>query len=126
MPGKVNPAVAEMLNMVSFHVMGHHEAVTHCAQAGQLELNVMMPYVAYALLESLQIMRNAVATFDEKCVRLVKPHSEKMREYAERSVGVAALYNEERGFMGAAELANKAIETGKSVNEVVAEEKSEP
>jgi aspartate ammonia-lyase len=122
MPGKVNPGVAEMLNMVSFHVLGHHAAVTHCAQAGQLELNVMMPYVAYALLESLQIMRNGVATFDEKCVRLIKPHPEKMREYAERSVGVAALYNEERGFMGAAELAKKATETGKSVKEVVAEE----
>ena len=123
MPGKVNPAVAEMLNMVSFHVLGHDTAITHCAQAGQLELNVMMPYVAYALLESLQIMRNAVGTFDEKCVQLIKPHREKMREYAERSVGVAALYNEERGFMGAAELANKAIETGKSVKEVVDEEK---
>lgn len=122
MPGKVNPAVAEMLNMVSFHVLGHDTAITHCAQAGQLELNVMMPYVAYALLESLHVMRNAVATFDEMCVRLIKPHSEKMREYAERSVGVAALYNEERGFMGAAELAKKAIETGKSVREVVEEE----
>jgi aspartate ammonia-lyase len=122
MPGKVNPAVAEMLNMVSFHVMGHHAAVTHCAHAGQLELNVMMPYLAYALLESLQVMRNAVATFDEKCVRLIKPHREKMSEYAERSVGVAALYNEERGFMGAAELAKKAIESGKSVKEIVAEE----
>lgn len=122
MPGKVNPAVAEMLNMVSFHVLGHDAAITHCAQAGQLELNVMMPYVAYALLESLHVMRNAVVTFDEKCVRLIKPHPEKMKEYAERSVGVAALYNEERGFMGAAELANKAVETGKSVKEVVEEE----
>lgn len=122
MPGKVNPAVAEMVNMVSFHVMGHHTAVTHCAQAGQLELNVMMPYVAYALLESLPIMRNAVTTFDEKCVRVIKAHPEKMREYAERSVGVAALYNEERGFMGAAELAQKAVEKGKSVKEIVAEE----
>jgi aspartate ammonia-lyase len=122
MPGKVNPAVAEMMSMVSFHVMGHHTAVMHCAEAGQLELNVMMPYVAYALLESLPIMRNAVTTFDEKCVRLIKAHPEKMREYAERSVGVAALYNEERGFMGAAELAQKAIEKGKSVKEIVAEE----
>jgi fumarate hydratase class II/aspartate ammonia-lyase len=122
MPGKVNPGVAEMLNMVSFHVLGHHSAVTHCAQAGQLELNVMMPYVAYALLEVMEIMRNAVVTFDEKCVQLIKPHPEKMREYAERSVGVAALYNEERGFMGAAELAKKATDTGKSVKEVVAEE----
>jgi aspartate ammonia-lyase len=125
MPGKVNPAVAEMLNMVSFHVLGHDTAITHCAQAGQLELNVMMPYVAYALLESLHVMRNAVAMFDEKCVRLIKAHPEKTREYAERSVGVAALYNEERGFMGAAELAKKAIDTGKSIREVVEEEKAE-
>lgn len=57
-----------------------------------------------------------------KCVRLIKPHPDEMREYAERSVGIAALYNEERGFMGAAELAQKAIETGKSVKEVAAEE----
>lgn len=70
-------------------------------------------------------MRNAVARFDEKCVRLIKPHREKMKEYAERSVGVAALYNEERGFMGAAELAKKAIDTGKSVKEIVEEEKAE-
>jgi aspartate ammonia-lyase len=82
----------------------------------------MMPYVAYALLEALQVMRNAVVTFDEKCIRLIKPHPEKMNEYAERSVGVAALYNEERGFMGAAELAKKAIELGKSVKEVVEED----
>ncbi|HEX2268848.1 MAG TPA: aspartate ammonia-lyase [Pyrinomonadaceae bacterium] len=123
MPGKVNPAVAEMMNMVSFHVMGHHWAITQCAEAGQLELNVMMPYVAYAQLESLHVVRNAVAMFDEKCVRLVKAHPEKLREYAERTVGRAALYNEERGFMGAAELAQEAIEEGKSVEEIVAEEK---
>lgn len=122
MPGKVNPAVAEMMNMVSFHVLGHHWAITHAAEAGQLELNVMMPYVAYALLESLNVVRNAVVTFDEKCVRLITAHREKLREYSERSVGRAALYNEERGFMGAAELAEKAIETGKAVEEVVAEE----
>jgi aspartate ammonia-lyase len=122
MPGKVNPAVAEMMNMVSFHVMGHHWAITHAAEAGQLELNVMMPYVAYALLESLQIVRNAVATFDEKCVRLIKAHPDKLGEYSERTVGRAAHYNEERGFMGAAELAQKAIDTGKSVDEIVAEE----
>ena len=67
-------------------------------------------------------MRNAVATFDERCVRLIKAHPEKMREYAERSVGVAALYNEERGFMGAVKLAEKAIETGKSVKEVAEKE----
>jgi len=83
----------------------------------------MMPYVAYALLESLHIVRNAVAMFDEKCVRLIKAHPDKLREYSERTVGRAALHNEELGFMGAAELATKAIETGKSVEEIVEEEK---
>jgi aspartate ammonia-lyase len=66
----------------------------------------MMPYVAYAQLESLQVVRNAVATFDEKCGRMIKAHPEKLREYG-------------------AELAHEAIEKGKSVEEIVAEEKSD-
>ena len=69
MPGKVNPSVPEMVNMVCFHVIGHDVAVAMCGEAGQLELNVMMPYVAYALLESLDVLTHAVKTFDKKCVR---------------------------------------------------------
>jgi aspartate ammonia-lyase len=118
MPGKVNPAVPEMMNMVCFHVIGHDAAITHCAEAGQLELNVMMPYVAYALFESLEVLRNAARTFEEKCVRLIKAHPDRCREYAERSVGRAASLNEQLGFMGAAEVAIQAIESGKSVQEI--------
>jgi aspartate ammonia-lyase len=121
MPGKVNPGVAEMLNMVCFHVIGNDSAITLCGEAGQLELNVMMPYVAYALLESLEVMEAAVRTFDEKCVRVIKAHEEKCTEYAERTVGKAALHNEELGFIGASELAMKAIDTGKTIDEVLAE-----
>jgi aspartate ammonia-lyase len=114
-----------MMNMVCYHVVGHDAGLTICGEAGQLEVNVTMPYVAYALLESLDVLTNAVRHFDEKCVRLVEAHPDRCREYAERSVGVAALYNEERGFMGAAELAKRAIDSGKSVTEVVDEEKEE-
>ena len=121
MPGKVNPAVAEMLNMVCFHVIGHDTAITMCGEAGQLEVNVMMPYIAYALFESLDVMTNAVRTFDEKCVRIVKARRERCREFRERSVGLAALHNAELGFMGAAELAKRAEETGKTVDELLAE-----
>ena len=64
MPGKVNPVVAEMLNMACFHVIGHDVAITMAGEAGQLELNVMLPYVAYALLDSLDVLAHAVATFD--------------------------------------------------------------
>jgi aspartate ammonia-lyase len=125
MPGKVNPAVAEMMSMVCYHVIGHDAGLTMCGEAGQLEVNVTMPYVAYALLDSLDVLANAVRHFDEKCVRLVEAHPDRCREYAERSVGVAALYNEERGFMGAAELAKRAIDSGKSVTEVADEEQAE-
>jgi aspartate ammonia-lyase len=121
MPGKVNPAMAEMMNMVCFHVAGHDHAIAACGEAGQLELNVMMPYVAYALFESLEIMTNACATFDKECIREIKARPERLELFLERSVGQAALLNEELGFMGAAEIAKKAIEEGKTIREVAIE-----
>jgi aspartate ammonia-lyase len=121
MPGKVNPAIAEMLNMVCFHVIGNDTAIMMCGEAGQLELNVMMPYVAYALLESLDIMTKAVRSFDKDCVRVIRANEERCREFAEMTVGKAAFHNEEMGFMGAAELANRAVETGKNIDELVGE-----
>jgi aspartate ammonia-lyase len=120
MPGKVNPGMAEMLNMVCFHVIGLDAAITMAGEAGQLEINVMMPYVAYALFESLELMASAVRTFDEKCARVITAHPDRCHEHMTRSVGLAALHNEELGFMGAAELANKAVESGKPVGELVA------
>jgi aspartate ammonia-lyase len=114
--------VPEMVNMVCFHVIGHDVAVAMCGEAGQLELNVMMPYVAYALLESLDVMTRAVKTFDKKCVRGITADRERCRWYAENTVGLATMYNEELGFMGAAELADRAIRSGRSVKELIEEE----
>jgi aspartate ammonia-lyase len=122
MPGKVNPSILEMTNMVCFHVIGHDLAITMAAEAGQLELNVMMPQVAYALLESLGMLERTLRTLDEKCIRGIVADRDRCREYAERSVGQAATLNERIGFMAAAELARKAIETGKSVEELLAEQ----
>jgi len=119
MPGKVNPAMAEMVNMVCFHVIGLDTAITMAGEAGQLEINVMMPYVAYALFDSLELMTSAIRTFDEKCARVITAHPDKCLEHMTRSVGLAALHNEELGFMGAAELANKAVESGKTIGELV-------
>ena len=119
MPGKVNPAMAEMVNMVCFHVIGTDTAITMAGEAGQLEVNVMMPYVAYALFDSLELMTSAIRTFDEKCARVITAHPDKCLEHMTRSVGLAALHNEELGFMGAAELANKAVESGKPIGELV-------
>jgi aspartate ammonia-lyase len=124
MPGKVNPVVAEMTNMACFHVIGHDTAITLCGEAGQLELNVMLPYVAYALLESLDVLAAVVRTLDTKTVRLMKAHPDRCREYAERTVGAATMLNETLGFMGAAEVAREAIESGRTVDEVMAERQS--
>jgi aspartate ammonia-lyase len=124
MPGKVNPVIPEMLNMVCFHVLGHDTAIAQCGAAGQLELNVMMPYVAYALLESLAVLTNAVRSFEEKCVRGIQAHRDKCAEYAERTVGLAALHNQELGFMGAAKLAQRATASGKTIQELLGETKS--
>jgi aspartate ammonia-lyase len=118
MPGKYNPSMAEMANMACFHVVGHDAAIAFAAEAGQLELNVMMPYVAFALFDSLEVLANAARALDEKCVRGIRAHADRCREYAERSVGRAAALNEQLGYMDAAEVARKAIETGKNVDEL--------
>jgi aspartate ammonia-lyase len=83
MPGKVNPVLAEMLNMVCYHVIGNDTTVAMASQAGQLELNVMMPVIAHDLLESLTVFRNALDAFSEKCVRGITADAEVCCEYAE-------------------------------------------
>jgi fumarate hydratase class II/aspartate ammonia-lyase len=83
-----------------------------------------MPNAAYALLESLDFMNNAVRTFGQFCVRGLKANSERGRDYAERSVGLATLLNERLGFAGAAELAQRAAATGRSISELLVQESS--
>jgi aspartate ammonia-lyase len=123
MPGKVNPVVAEMMNMVCFHVIGLDVAITMAGEAGQLELNVMLPYVAWALLDGLDVLAHAVVTFDRKTVRLMKAHPDRCAYFAERTVGAATALNDELGFQGAAEVAQEAIRSGRTVAEVVADRK---
>jgi aspartate ammonia-lyase len=122
MPGKVNPAMAEMMNMVCFHIAGLDHAISSCGEAGQLELNVMMPYAAHAVFESLEIMANAAETLDKECVREIKARPERMAEFMKRSVGQAALLNEELGFMEAARVAMRAIEEERTICEIAEEE----
>ncbi|HYB94647.1 MAG TPA: aspartate ammonia-lyase [Vicinamibacterales bacterium] len=126
MPGKVNPAVAEMLNMACFHAIGRDAAIGICGEAGQLEVNVMMPYVAFGLFEMIDIMTRAVTTFTDKCVTLVEADRIRCRELCERSVGLAALHNDELGFMGAAELAKQAMDTGRTIDDLLDEHRGRP
>ncbi len=121
MPGKVNPVMAEMLNMVCFQVIGNDSAIACAAQAGQLELNVMMPAIAAALLESLTILRNAVHVFTERCVKGIQANEAQCRAYAERSTAIVTALSTHLGYAKAAEVAKQALASGRTIREVVLE-----
>jgi aspartate ammonia-lyase len=121
MPGKVNPVMAECLNMVCYQVLGHDTTVAFAAQAGQMELNVMMPVLAYNLNQEILLLTNMLKTFDEKCVRGIKAEEERCRQYADQSTQVAAALNPVIGYEKAAEVVKAALKEGKTVKQVVLE-----
>jgi len=121
MPGKVNPVMAEMLNMVCFHVMGNDVAIMAAAQAGQLELNVMTPIIAYNLLQSLEILSNGIALFTDRCVVGIDANQARCQDLAERSIGLATALNAHIGYSAAAKVAQEAMERGISLRQVVLE-----
>ncbi len=121
MPGKVNPSIAEMLNMVCFQVIGCDATVLLAAQAGQLELNVMMPVVAFNLLHEIEILRNAVDVFAQLCVAGIRADEAKCREFAEASMSIVTVLNPHIGYAAAAEVAKEYRNTGKSIRKIVLE-----
>ncbi len=121
MPGKVNPVMAEMLNMVSFQVMGYDTAIANAAQAGQFELNVMGPVINYNILQSMKILETGITAFTARCVRGIKAVPEKCLENFERSVGLATILNPLIGYEKAALVAKESERTGKSIRDVVIE-----
>ncbi|MGC8833102.1 MAG: aspartate ammonia-lyase [Armatimonadota bacterium] len=121
MPGKVNPSVPEMLNMVCFQVVGNDLTISMAGQAGQLELNVMMPVMAHNLLMSSQILENGVRIFRELCVKGIKADEERCRRYAESTMALATALNPYIGYARAAEVAKEALATRRTIREVVVE-----
>ncbi|MFS8775362.1 aspartate ammonia-lyase [Synechococcus sp. W65.1] len=121
MPGKYNPVIAEMLNMVCFQVIGLDTAITLAAQAGQFELNVMMPLIAYNLLHSLQILNNSLRVFTERCVRGIKAQADRCRSYAEGTLALVTALNPYIGYLQAAEVAKISLETGKPIRQILLE-----
>ena len=121
MPGKVNPVLAEMLNMAMFHVQGCDHTVALAAQAGQLELNVMMPVIAHNLFEAMQVMIGAVNAFTEKCVKGIVAQKEKAEGWLGKNAIVATALNPLIGYMTAAELVKDAMKRNMTIREVAAE-----
>jgi aspartate ammonia-lyase len=121
MPGKVNPSMAEMVNMVCFQVIGCDMTVLMSAQAGQLELNVMMPVVAFNLLHEMEILRTSVDVFVRFCVAGITANAERCQFYAENSTSVVTVLNPHIGYLAAAEIAKEYIKSGKPIRELVLE-----
>ncbi len=121
MPGKVNPVMAECLNMVCFQVLGFDATIAMASQAGQLELNVMMPVIAYNLNQSLSLMAKMLSVFEEKCVSGIQADKKRCLDFAEMSVSIATALNPVIGYEKAAEVVKAALKEGKTIKQVVLE-----
>jgi fumarate hydratase class II len=121
MPGKVNPVLAEMLNMAMYQVMGNDMTVLMAGQAGQLELNVMMPIIAYNLFQSMDIVINAVNAFTHKCVLGIQANGEKAQGWLAKNAILVTALNPVIGYQKGAEVAKEAMNTNRTVREVVVE-----
>jgi fumarate hydratase class II len=122
MPGKVNPVLAEMLNMACFHVQGCDLTVALAAQAGQLELNVMMPIIAHNLFEMEHVLIGAITAFTEKCVVGLTAQREKAYGWLARNAIVATALNPLIGYLPAATLVKEAMKRGATIREIAAEQ----
>ena len=121
MPGKVNPVMAEALMMVCARVMGNHTTITVAGERGNFELNVMMPVLADALLESVTLLAHASSAFTHRCVRGIEANEARARELLEKNPSIATALNPYIGYDRAAEVAKEAAARGVSVRQVVLE-----
>jgi aspartate ammonia-lyase len=121
MPGKYNPVMAEMTSMVCFQVMGYDMAIALAAQAGQLELNVMMPLIAYNLIHSIEILGNTIDALSQQCLQGITARRDRCLAYAEGSLALVTALNPHIGYLNAATVAKESLETGKSLRQIVLE-----
>jgi aspartate ammonia-lyase len=123
MPGKVNPVMAELTAMVGFQTMGADLATAMAVQAGQLELNVMMPAMAWNVLHAGEILKNTMRALAEKCVDGIQANEARCKYYGEATLSIAAALNPYIGYASAAEIAKESVKTGRTVTEIALERK---
>ncbi len=123
MPGKVNPVIPEVVNMVCFRVIGSDLTVSMSAEAGQLQLNVFEPVIAACVFEAQTLFVNAARTLRVHCVEGISPNPDVMRHFVEYSVGTVTALNPVIGYDRATELAAEAMKTGRGILELVREKK---
>jgi aspartate ammonia-lyase len=121
MPGKVNPVMAECLDMVAFQVVGNDLTVSFAVQAGQLDLNVMTPVIMYNVLFSIQLLTNYLPVFRRKCVEGIIVDAKRCAEYLEKNPALATFLSPHIGYLEASKIAKQALEEGRSVKEIALE-----
>jgi aspartate ammonia-lyase len=122
MPGKVNPVIPEAVNQVAFQVIGADVTVTLAAEAGQLQLNVMEPVIAYSMLQSISLMTNATRVLREKCIVGITANPERCREHLEASTAVVTALTPLIGYERASDIAKAALKSGQGILEVLRSE----
>ena len=123
MPGKINPVIPELAAMVAFQVVGNDTATALAVQAGQLELNVMMPTMALNTLQSITILANMLHQLDTRCIAGITANPARCEQYAQSTVSLATALNPYIGYAKAAEIVKESVATGKSIIELVRERK---
>jgi aspartate ammonia-lyase len=123
MPGKVNPVVPEVMNLIAFRVMGNDYVTTLAAHSGQLQLNAYEPIEGLSLLESQQLLYRASILFREKCVDGITVNEKVLAHYMETTVGIVTALNPVLGYDKSTELANEAYKSGKGILEIIREKK---
>lgn len=121
MPGKVNPSVPEMVNQVCFQAIGCDATVAAAAEAGQLELNVMMPVIAWNAIHASTILRQAMIALRTRTVEGIQANAERCRELLDRSTATATALSPYIGYTATAEIAKEAVSTGRSIRDIVLE-----
>jgi aspartate ammonia-lyase len=123
MPGKVNPVMAECLDMICFQIVGNDLAVSLAVQAGQLELNVMTPVMMHNVLESIRLLTNYLPVFREKCVEGITVDEKRCLHYLEKNPALATFLSPFTGHLEASKIAQQALKEGRSVKELVSEKR---
>ena len=118
MPGKINPVMPELAAMVAFQMIGNDQATAMAVQAGQLELNVMMPAMAYNVLQAITIATNMLRAFADKCITGITANVKRNEFYAQSTVSLATALNPYIGYAKAAEIAKESVASGKSIIEI--------
>ena len=122
MPGKVNPVIPEVVNQVTFNIIGNDLTITMAAEAGQLELNAFEPIIFYCMFQSIDTLAYAVRTFVDNCVSGITANEERCRSLVENSIGVITALSPHVGYEKAADISKKALQTGTSVRSIILQE----